>query len=100
MDDIFENLPEHLDYKLGKTALPVVCYADDAVLMAECEEDLQILLNKFCENSDRLNMQVSTTKTKCMATAKASLRCNLGINNSPTEQVPSFNLANETLRKK
>ena len=70
-----ENLPEHLGYKLGETALPVVCYADDAVLMAECDEDDQILLDKFCENSDRLKMQVSTTRTKCMAIANASPRC-------------------------
>ena len=55
MDKIIDQLPKHLGYKMGDIPIPVVCYADDAVLLAESQEDLQTLLNTFQRHSDRLN---------------------------------------------
>ena len=35
MDKRIDQLPKHLGYKLGDISIPVVSYADDAVLLAE-----------------------------------------------------------------
>ena len=87
MDKIIDQIPKELGYKMGETPIPIVCYADDAVLMAENEEDLQALLDAFNTNSVRLNMKISTTKTKSMVISKTPLTCNLRTNNTPIEQL-------------
>lgn len=91
MDKIIDHIPKHLGYKMGETPIPIVCYADDAVLMAENEEDLQALLDAFDTTSARLNMKISTTKTKSMVIAKTPLTCNIQINNNPIEQLSRIN---------
>ena len=72
---------------MGESPIPIVCYADDAVLMVENEDDLQALLDTFNANSVRHNMKISTTKTKSMVISKTPLTCNLKINNTPIEQL-------------
>ncbi|XP_043496141.1 uncharacterized protein LOC122520182 [Polistes fuscatus] len=50
-------------------------HADDAVLIAENEDDLQRLLHEFNTIAQSLGMLISTSKTKCMTTSKIPLRC-------------------------
>ena len=42
-------------------------YADDTTLMAESEEELKSLLMKVKEESDKVDLKLSTQKTKIMA---------------------------------
>ena len=49
--------------KISRRNINNLRYADDTTLMAECEEELKILLMKVKEESERLNIQ----KTKIMA---------------------------------
>jgi hypothetical protein len=48
MDKIIESLRKKPDYQLGSLHIQIVCYADDAVLIADSEDKLQELLNQFC----------------------------------------------------
>ncbi|XP_055714317.1 uncharacterized protein LOC129808563 [Phlebotomus papatasi] len=68
----------------------IVCYADDAVLMAENEDDLQRLLQKFNISALKYNMSISTSKTKALTVSKEPIRCKLYLNNAPIEQVMEF----------
>jgi len=47
MDKIIANLPKELGYRMGNVPINIICYADDAVLIADIEEYLQILLFTF-----------------------------------------------------
>ena len=57
MDKIIDQIAKELGYKMGETPIPIVCYVDDVVLMAEIEDDLQALLDIFNTNSVRPNMK-------------------------------------------
>ena len=47
MDKIIENLPKELGYRMGNNPIHTLCYADDAVLIADSEKSLQTLLTKI-----------------------------------------------------
>ena len=42
-------------------------YANDATLMAECEEELKSLLMKVKEESEKVGLKLNSQKTKIMA---------------------------------
>ena len=83
MDKIIEDIKSlDLGYTLGKNKIDIVCYADDAVLIADSENDLQKLLHKFHMSSQRFNMKISIDKTKSMVTSKQPVRCKLVVDSS------------------
>ena len=45
-------------------------YADDITLMAESEEELQSLLMKMKEESEKVGLRLNIQKTKIMASGK------------------------------
>jgi hypothetical protein len=47
MDKIIVNLPKELGYRMGNDPIHIICYADEAVLIADSEENLQTLLLRF-----------------------------------------------------
>ena len=49
-------------------------YADDTILLAESEEDLQSLLMKVKEESEKVGLKLNTQKTKIIASVP-SLHC-------------------------
>ncbi|XP_055385812.1 uncharacterized protein LOC129614885 [Condylostylus longicornis] len=68
----------------------IICYADDAVLLAENENDLQRMLFTFNTVAGQYNMKISTEKTKSMTISKEPIRCKLVVNNKTIEQVNRF----------
>jgi hypothetical protein len=42
-------------------------YADEQIILAETEEELQIAANTLKRTALKYNMKISTAKTKCMA---------------------------------
>jgi len=48
-----------------------VCYADDAVLMADSEDKLQRFFHSFNQSAKQLNMLINTDKTKCLVSQKS-----------------------------
>ena len=44
-------------------------YADDTILMAECEEKLKSLLMRMKEESEKTGLKLSNQKTKIMASS-------------------------------
>ena len=44
-------------------------YVDDSILMAECEEELKILLMKIKEENEKVGLKLNIQKTKTMASS-------------------------------
>lgn len=87
MDEIIGSLENQRGYRMGDRQLKIICYADDAVLVAETENDLQRLLVEFNRSCEKYNMAISKDKTKTMVVAKDPIRCKPVLNNYIIEQV-------------
>ena len=55
--------------KIARGNINNLRYTDDAILMAEREEQLKILLMKVKEESEKTDLKLSTQKTKIMASS-------------------------------
>lgn len=77
-------------YSLGDKELKIICYADDAVLVSEDEDNLQRMLYQFEKTATKYNMEISVAKSKVLTISKEPRRCKLAIYNEPVEQVMSF----------
>ena len=53
--------------KIARKHINNLRYADDTTVMAESEEELKSLLMKVKEESDKVDLKLSTQKTKIMA---------------------------------
>ena len=62
-------------------------YADDTILMTECEEELKILLMKVKEESEKPGLKFNIQKTKILA---SSLITSLQIDGKKVETVTDF----------
>ena len=69
--------------KLGRFLIQIMCYADDAVLIADSEENLQILMTKFDEMTEKLNMEISLNKSKRLLVSKRNINCEIRIKKHP-----------------
>ena len=55
--------------KIAERIINNLIYADDTILMAECEEELKSLLMKVKEKSEKAGLKLNTQKTKIMASS-------------------------------
>ena len=55
----------------------ILLYADDTILMSESNEDLQLMLNEFCDYCKQWKLKVNVQKTKVMVFSKGRLSKNL-----------------------
>ena len=55
------------DTKIARRNINNLRYADDTILMAECEEELKSLLMKVKEESEKVGLKLNIQKTKIMA---------------------------------
>jgi len=91
MEKIIANLPKELGYRMGKVPINVICYADDAVLITDSEENLQTLLLRFDQMAERLSMEISLNKTKSLTISRNYTKCEVELRGTSIEQVPKFN---------
>ena len=86
----YKTQPKGIAIK-GKDCLATILFADDQVIMAENEDDLQRAVNNLDIIARRFNMKISTPKTKVMAfIGKDPKRSKIVINGDIIEQVNSF----------
>ena len=66
-------------------------FADDQVVIASSEDELQLATHKLNQVVSNFNMKISTKKTKVLAfRGKEQARCKIVINNEMIEQVSTF----------
>lgn len=90
MDELIKEVKKGKGYKLRDSEITVLCYADDAVLVAEREDELQRLLNIFNITGKKFNMIISSEKTKCMTTSAEPIRCKLEVDGKVIQQEMKF----------
>lgn len=90
MDEIIKKVRVGRGYRMGNEEVTIICYADDAMICAENEDDLQRLLNIFNRTGKQFNMTISAQKTKCMTTSKEPLRCKLEVDGQVIQQEMKF----------
>lgn len=49
-------------YRMGNKMVNIICYADEAVLIANNEDNLQRILHQFHKKAKEYNMEISTQK--------------------------------------
>ena len=76
---------------MGNNPIQILCYADDAVLIADSEKSLQTLLLKFDQMAESLNMEISLSKTKSLTISRNNMKCEVKLKGTTIEQVPKFN---------
>ena len=88
MEKIIANMPEELGYRMGNAPIHIMCYADDAVLLADSKEQLQNVLFRFDQMAESLNMEISLNKTNSLTISRNYTKCEVQLRATPIEQVP------------
>ena len=65
-------------------------FADDIVLLAPSENDLQTLVNKVREWSKKFSLTINIGKTQVQVISKESMKINIKIDGKELELVDSF----------
>ena len=79
-------------FRIGGTVVNNLRYADDTVIIAESEEQLQRLINVVVTKSEEKGLYLNSAKSFTMVFSKASQipTCNINVNGKILEQVHSF----------
>ena len=89
---IFREVAEMPGLRVGGRIINNIRYADDTVLLAESENDLQTLVDIIKTKSENYGLLMNVKKTKTMVFSKKETvpSVNITINNNMVEQVKSF----------
>ncbi|CAH1276451.1 unnamed protein product [Diabrotica balteata] len=90
MDEIIQAVRKGHGYRMGNKEIQILCYADDAALIAETEDKLQRLTHIFNTTAKKYTIIISADKTKCMTTSKYPLRCKIEIDGKIIKQEARF----------
>ena len=76
---ILRNLENYPRVKINGENINNIRYADDTVLIADSEENLQRLLDITIEKSEEMGLTLNVKKTECMVISKKAIvpSCNL-----------------------
>ena len=79
-------------FRIGDTVVNNFRYADDTVIIAESEEQLQRLINVVVTKSEEKGLYLNSAKSFSMVFSKASQipTCNINVHGKILEQVHSF----------
>jgi hypothetical protein len=78
------------EYKIGDKEMNIIRYADDAVLNADNESNLQRLLHQFMLSCQKFHMKMTVSKTKALTVSKETVRCKLETQGNVVEQIMTF----------
>ena len=67
INDLARELKElGIGVKINELVIPILLFADDVVLLAECEKDLQLLLDKLVQWCNKWKIKINESKSKIM----------------------------------
>ena len=76
---------------MGNNTIQIICYAHNAVLIADSAENLQTLQLIFDQTAESLNLEICLSKTKSLTISKNNIKCEIKLKGTTMEQVPKFN---------
>ena len=89
---ILRNLENYPGVKINGENINNIRYADDTVLIADSEENLQRLLDITIEKSEEMGLTLNVKKTECMVISKKAIipSCNLQSRGQQIKLVKKF----------
>ena len=89
---IMRELDDMDGFRIGGTVVNNLRYADDTVIMAESEEQLQRLISVVVTKSEEKGLYLNNAKSFAMVFSKASQihTCNINVHGKILEQIHSF----------
>lgn len=87
MYEVITKVRKEKGYKMNNNEIKIRCYTDEAILLANSEDDLKKFLHAF---NTVLNMVISPEKNKSMTISVRPLRCRLEIVGRIIQQEMSF----------
>jgi hypothetical protein len=90
MDRISRRSESEENVQYGRVGLSTLLFADDVVLLAASEADLQHALDRFAAECEEAGMKVSTKKTEAMVVSRGNARCSVRVNNVSLNKVEEF----------
>ena len=89
---IMKELDDIDGFRIGDTVVNNLRYADDTVIIAESEEQLQRLINVVVTKSEEKGLYLNSANSFAMVFSKASQipTCNINVHGNILEQVHSF----------
>ena len=89
---ILWNIKHHEGVRVGGNSINNLRYADDTVLIADSEENLQDTLTTVTVESENKGLQLKAKKTECMVISKQSdiPVCNILCRGERIERVDTF----------
>ena len=91
-ENIFRTIDNNFGVKIGGYRISNLRYADDTVLLAESEEDLQEIVDRVNEAGKEYNMKMNAKKTKTMVINKREdpTPIKIKVDGAEIEQVQNF----------
>ena len=94
LDDIIKRITNlGVGCRLGLSAVNIIAYADDIVLLAKSRECLDVLYREFLININKLDLKINTNKSKVVIFSKGKLKNNIShicLNDTRFEVVSQF----------
>ena len=75
---------------IGRCKISRLLFADDLVLLASSESDLQLALNGFAAVSNITGMKISTSKPEILHLSRNPVQCSLRVGGVSLKQVEKF----------
>jgi hypothetical protein len=96
---ILRNLEDFEGVKIRGYNCNNLRYADDTVLIASSEKDLQRMIDEVSKESIKMGLSLNVKKSECMSISKnkSSPTCNVNINGESIKQVVRFNYLRSTI---
>ena len=98
-ETIFRHIEDSKGVTIGGTRINNIRFADDTVLLADSEENLQNMMSKVKEVGKLYNMKMNAKKTKPMVISRNENKpkVNIKVDGTAVEQVGSFNYLGQTV---
>ena len=91
-ETIFRKLEDIPGFNINGVNLNNLRYADDTVLIAESQKQLQRLLDTVVKESEKMGLSLNVKKTECMVVSKKTInpKCSLSSKGEQIKQVTKF----------
>lgn len=90
MDRISRRSRGEESVRFGDLRIASLLFADDVVLLASSDRDLQHALERFAAECEAAGMRVSTSKSEAMVLCRKTVDCSLRVGNESLPQVKEF----------
>ena len=90
MDRISRSSQGPEGVRFGNHRIASLLFADDVVLLASSNQDLQCALGRFAAECDMAGMRISTSKSEAMVLDRKKVTCPLWVGGEPLPQVEEF----------